>query len=92
MQLHSLQKFTVSNQGCCLHRLVLNCVGPFRLYGEPVVAACAAAGTDYLDVTGDELFPLAALVMKVEFSVLAEGTEVAGVGMAARSFTYCTLP
>lgn len=37
-------------------RLLLNCVGPFRLHGEPVVAACAAAGTDYLDISGEPEF------------------------------------
>ncbi|PKA49762.1 putative mitochondrial saccharopine dehydrogenase-like oxidoreductase [Apostasia shenzhenica] len=36
--------------------LVLNCVGPFRLYGEPVVAACVEAGTDYLDICGEPEF------------------------------------
>lgn len=33
--------------------LVLNCVGPYRFYGEPVVQACVVAGTDYLDVCGE---------------------------------------
>ncbi|KAL0926037.1 hypothetical protein M5K25_004418 [Dendrobium thyrsiflorum] len=37
-------------------RLVLNCVGPFRLYGDPVVAACVEAGTDYLDICGEPEF------------------------------------
>ncbi|CAA6657453.1 unnamed protein product [Spirodela intermedia] len=35
---------------------MLNCVGPFRLYGEPVVAACVEAGTDYLDISGEPEF------------------------------------
>ncbi len=34
-------------------RLVLTAVGPYSLYGTPLVAACAAAGTDYLDLTGE---------------------------------------
>lgn len=34
-------------------RLLLNCVGPFRHWGEAVFAACAAAGTDYLDIAGE---------------------------------------
>ncbi|CAN6470146.1 unnamed protein product [Victoria cruziana] len=41
---------------CRRTRLLLNCVGPFRLYGEPVVAACVQAGTDYLDITGEPEF------------------------------------
>ncbi|KAG0460232.1 hypothetical protein HPP92_023360 [Vanilla planifolia] len=36
--------------------LLINCVGPFRLYGEPVVAACVETGTDYLDVCGEPEF------------------------------------
>lgn len=35
------------------NRLLLNCVGPFRHWGEAVFAACAAAGTDYLDIAGE---------------------------------------
>ncbi|CAD5179200.1 unnamed protein product [Musa acuminata subsp. malaccensis] len=41
---------------CRRTRLVLDCVGPFRLYGEPVVAACVEAGTDYLDISGEPEF------------------------------------
>ncbi|XXG55679.1 hypothetical protein AAC387_Pa03g3289 [Persea americana] len=37
-------------------RLLLNCVGPFRLHGQPVVAACVESGTDYLDITGEPDF------------------------------------
>ncbi|MDF9717670.1 saccharopine dehydrogenase NADP-binding domain-containing protein [Nocardioides sp. ChNu-153] len=37
-------------------RLVLTTVGPFLRYGEPLVAACAAAGTDYVDSTGEPEF------------------------------------
>ncbi|KAK1410193.1 hypothetical protein QVD17_36728 [Tagetes erecta] len=37
-------------------KLVLNCVGPFRFHGEPVVAACVEAGCDYLDVCGEPEF------------------------------------
>ncbi len=33
---------------------MLACVGPYRLYGEPVVRACVEAGTDYLDVSGEQ--------------------------------------
>jgi short subunit dehydrogenase-like uncharacterized protein len=37
-------------------RAIVSTVGPFVHYGEPVVAACAAAGTDYLDITGEAEF------------------------------------
>jgi short subunit dehydrogenase-like uncharacterized protein len=31
----------------------MSAVGPYRFYGEPVVKACAEAGTDYLDLCGE---------------------------------------
>ncbi|MEV6814411.1 saccharopine dehydrogenase NADP-binding domain-containing protein [Micromonospora sp. NPDC051296] len=37
-------------------RVVASTVGPFIQHGEPLVAACAAAGTDYLDITGEPEF------------------------------------
>jgi short subunit dehydrogenase-like uncharacterized protein len=37
-------------------RLVASTVGPFIEYGEPVVAACVDAGTDYIDITGEPEF------------------------------------
>jgi short subunit dehydrogenase-like uncharacterized protein len=37
-------------------RVVVSTVGPYTLYGEPLVAACAGAGTDYLDLTGEPEF------------------------------------
>src|SRR6185312_8690910 len=37
-------------------RVVITTVGPYVLYGEPLVAACAAAGTDYVDLTGEPEF------------------------------------
>ncbi len=37
-------------------RVVITTVGPYIKYGEPVVAACAQAGTDYVDLTGEPEF------------------------------------
>jgi short subunit dehydrogenase-like uncharacterized protein len=37
-------------------RVVVSTVGPYARYGLPLVAACAAAGTDYADLTGESLF------------------------------------
>lgn len=34
-------------------RVVLNLVGPYTLYGRPVIEACVAAGTHYADLTGE---------------------------------------
>ena len=37
-------------------RVVITTVGPYSRYGLPLVAACAAAGTDYADLTGEAMF------------------------------------
>ncbi|MES1912077.1 MAG: hypothetical protein MHM6MM_004413 [Cercozoa sp. M6MM] len=37
-------------------RVVINCVGPFRHFGEPIVHACVSAGVDYVDITGEPSF------------------------------------
>src|SRR5664279_3468720 len=37
-------------------RVVASTVGPYVLHGEALVAACADAGTDYLDLTGEPEF------------------------------------
>lgn len=34
-------------------RVVVNCVGPYRFYGEPVVKACIDSGTHHVDVSGE---------------------------------------
>jgi short subunit dehydrogenase-like uncharacterized protein len=37
-------------------QVVVSTVGPYSRYGLPIVAACAAAGTDYADLTGEVPF------------------------------------
>jgi short subunit dehydrogenase-like uncharacterized protein len=37
-------------------KVVITTVGPYMLYGGALVAACAAAGTDYVDLTGEPEF------------------------------------
>jgi short subunit dehydrogenase-like uncharacterized protein len=38
---------------CAQARVVVSTVGPYALYGEPLVKACAELGTDYCDLTGE---------------------------------------
>jgi short subunit dehydrogenase-like uncharacterized protein len=33
--------------------MLLNCVGPYRKYGEAVIRACISESTDYFDVCGE---------------------------------------
>lgn len=37
-------------------RLLLNCTGPYRFLGEPVVASCLRTGTDVIDLCGEPEF------------------------------------
>lgn len=34
-------------------RVIITAVGPFQLYGNELIAACAANGTDYVDLCGE---------------------------------------
>jgi short subunit dehydrogenase-like uncharacterized protein len=37
-------------------RLLISTVGPYQLYGSDLVAACAACGTDYIDLCGEPVW------------------------------------
>jgi short subunit dehydrogenase-like uncharacterized protein len=52
-------------------RVVITTVGPYVTYGEPLVRACAASGTDYTDLTGEPEFVDR---MFVKYNDLAEST------------------
>ena len=43
-QLHSL---------CRRAKVIISTVGPYALYGEPLIKVCAETGTDYCDLTGE---------------------------------------
>lgn len=38
---------------CEQTRVIISTVGPYALYGEPLVQACVRTGTDYCDLTGE---------------------------------------
>jgi short subunit dehydrogenase-like uncharacterized protein len=38
---------------CGQARVIVSTVGPYALFGEPLVKACADTGTDYCDLTGE---------------------------------------
>jgi short subunit dehydrogenase-like uncharacterized protein len=42
-------------------RVVITTVGPYAKYGRALAHACAAAGTDYVDLTGEVLFARASV-------------------------------
>jgi len=41
------------NRLCQHSRVILSTVGPYALYGEPLIKACVENGTDYCDLTGE---------------------------------------
>lgn len=41
---------------CRQAKVIVNCVGPFRWYGEQVVRACVQMSTNYVDITGEPEF------------------------------------
>ncbi|OBH11504.1 trans-acting enoyl reductase family protein [Mycobacterium sp. E1747] len=47
---------TTLNEMAARTQVVITTVGPYTRYGLPLVAACAAAGTDYADLTGEPPF------------------------------------
>jgi len=52
-------------------RVLATTVGPYLTHGEPVVAACAEAGTDYVDLTGEPEF---VDTMYVRYDAVARAT------------------
>lgn len=54
-------------------RVVLNLVGPYTLYGRPVIEACVANGAHYVDLTGEIPFVRR---MTAEFHELATAAGV----------------
>ena len=55
--------------------VVITTVGPYQLYGSPLVAACAAAGTDYVDLTGESNW-IAVMIAAHEASAKASGARI----------------
>jgi short subunit dehydrogenase-like uncharacterized protein len=56
-------------------KCVITTVGPYQLYGEPLVAACAAAGTDYLDLAGEPGW-MAEMIGKYDAAAKASGARI----------------
>ncbi|XP_061668661.1 saccharopine dehydrogenase b isoform X3 [Syngnathoides biaculeatus] len=57
--------------------VILNCVGPYRFYGEPVVAACVENGAHYIDICGEPQF-LERMQLDYHAKALERGVYVIG--------------
>ena len=56
-------------------KVVLTTVGPYQLYGEPLLAACVKAGTDYVDLCGEPNW-MAAMIAKYGDAAKASGARI----------------
>lgn len=56
-------------------RVVLSTVGPYQLHGEPLLRACADAGTDYVDLCGEPLW-MARMIERHEAAARASGARI----------------
>ena len=54
-------------------RVVVNCVGPYKLYAEPLIKACLQTKTHYVDVSGEQDFNE---LMQLKYSRAAEEAGV----------------
>ena len=56
-------------------KVIISTVGPYQLYGEGLVAACAAAGTDYVDLCGEPAW-MAAMIRKYGDAAKSSGARI----------------
>ena len=56
-------------------RSVVSTVGPYQLYGNELLAACVASGTDYLDLCGEPVW-MRQMIDKYEAAAKASGARI----------------
>jgi short subunit dehydrogenase-like uncharacterized protein len=56
-------------------RVVITTVGPYQFYGNELVAACAAGGTDYIDLCGEPIW-MRQMIDKHEAAAKASGARI----------------
>jgi short subunit dehydrogenase-like uncharacterized protein len=60
---------------CARTRVVLTTVGPYQLYGDKLVAACVATGTDYADLCGEPAW-MAQMIAEHQAAAEASGARI----------------
>lgn len=55
--------------------VVITTVGPYQTHGAPLVHACVAAGTDYVDLCGEPAW-MAAMILQVHDAARASGARI----------------
>lgn len=56
-------------------KVVISTVGPYQLYGEKLVAACAETGTDYVDLCGESVW-MRQIIDAYEDAAKASGARI----------------
>lgn len=60
---------------CEQTRVVISTVGPYALYGEPLIKACVDTGTDYCDLTGEVQW-IGRMIERYEDQAKASGARI----------------
>ncbi|RDK11400.1 saccharopine dehydrogenase family protein [Cupriavidus lacunae] len=60
---------------CAQTRVVVSTVGPYALYGEPLIKVCAESGTDYCDLTGETQW-IKRMIEKYEATAQQSGARI----------------
>lgn len=60
---------------CAQAKVVITTAGPFALYGEKLIQACAETGTDYCDITGETLW-VAEMIKRYEKTAQQTGARL----------------
>jgi len=60
---------------CARTRVVISTVGPYALFGEPMVKACVESGTDYCDLTGEVQW-IRRMIHRYEDEAKASGARI----------------
>lgn len=60
---------------CARTRVVISTVGPYALFGEPMVKACVESGTDYCDLTGEVQW-IRRMIGRYEDAAKASGARI----------------
>lgn len=57
-------------------KVLINCVGPYRHYGEAVVKASIENGADYVDISGKFSLPLSAMPFYVKKFIFLQNKNI----------------
>lgn len=60
---------------CRKTRVVISTVGPYALFGEPMIQACVQTGTDYCDLTGEVQW-IRRMITRYEDDARASGARI----------------